>query len=144
MQKKEYYLWSDLDIGQRFPPVEYKVKEETIKKYSKAVQEENKIYLNTETARNYGFDSLVAPPTMAAIYVIEAFKGVPAPPGGVHAKQQFEFIMPAKAGDILQTSVEIVDKYVKRNKKYVVMSSETKNQDNNLIVKSIMTRIWSK
>jgi acyl dehydratase len=141
---KEYYLWDELEIGCRFPQVEYIVKNQTISEYNEAVQEKNDLFSSKENAQRYGFDSTIAPPTMAAIYVMEAFKSIPAPPGGIHAKQRFEFIKPAMAGDLLCTSVVIVDKYIKRNKKYVEMASETFNQEGDVIVKSLMTRIWSK
>ncbi|MDQ1002664.1 acyl dehydratase [Neobacillus niacini] len=144
MVSKEYYLWDELEIGRRFPQVEYIVKDQTITEYNEAVQEKNDIYLSKENALKYGFDSTIAPPTMAAIYVMEAFKNIPAPPGGIHAKQMFEFIKPTMAGDLLRTSVVVVDKYIKRNKKYVEMASETLNQEGDIIVKSLMTRIWSK
>jgi acyl dehydratase len=144
MSVKQYYLWDELEIGQKFPQVEYLVKKDVIRKYVEAVQEKSEIFLSEESAKKHGFNSLIAPPTMAAVFVLEAFKSVPSPPGGVHAKQNFDFFNPVKDGDLLRTSVEIVNKYIKRNRKYVEMISETYNQRNELIVKSQMTRIWSK
>jgi 3-hydroxybutyryl-CoA dehydratase len=144
MSEKKYYLWDELEVGQHFEPFDYELEPETIRQYVMAVQEQTEIYSDPESARSLGLRDVAAPPTMAAVYTIRAFRQVPAPPGGIHAKQQFHFYQPALAGDWLTTLVEIIDKYIKREKKYVVMTGRTVNQNGDLIVTAKMTRIWAK
>jgi acyl dehydratase len=86
----------------------------------------------------------IAPPMLAAVYVIGALRTKVGPPGGVHAKQQFKFYRPACVGETLYTSAKIVNLYQKKERNYVEMTTETLNQDDDLVTTGLNTRIWGK
>lgn len=144
MSEKEL-LFDEIFIGQEFPNLEYHLTRETVQKYGEAVEDLDPIYTDEDAAAASEFGGLVAHPTTASIYVLKAYKvGVISPPGGVHARQKFEFIAPTRPGETLQIKAKVVDKYIKREHRYVVIESLTVNQDGETKVKSLMTVIWSK
>lgn len=144
MSPKEL-LFDDIYVGQEFPGLEYHLNRETIQKYGEAVEDLDPIYTDQEAAVASEFGGPVAHPTTASIYILKAYKvGVTSPPGGVHAKQKFEFISPTRPGETLQIKAKVVDKYIKRERRYVVIESLAVNQDGEPKVKSLMTVIWAK
>ena len=66
------------------------------------------------------------------------------PPGGIHAKQQFKFHRPAYIGETLFTSANVLKLYERKGRHYVEMTTETRNQDGELITSGMITRIWGK
>lgn len=142
--ERKYYLWNELVVNSQFETEAFEITKEKVKRYVLAVQDDTAIYREEQAAAEHGFKQLIAPPTFAAVFLRDCFHMLPSPPGGIHAKQKFEFIKPAMVGDIITTYAVIADKYIKRDKKYVEMVTETYNQKRELIVKGWMTRIWAK
>jgi acyl dehydratase len=143
MTEKKVLYFKDIEIGREFKPLIYKLTEETILKYCKAVGEEGKIFLDASVAKKEGYSALAAPPTTAAMYALKGFlEEVEMPPGGIHASQVFDFVQPAVAGDELTTTSKVADKYETRGRKFVIIESETKNQNGQEIVRSKMTAVW--
>lgn len=136
----DYLLFDELEIGLTFPdkPVEYPVVGSQVNQYLTATGDTSAAFKETTGAKQ------LAPPSLSAIYMIEAMKALKSPPGGVHAKQKFVFHQPAYVGDTLFTTCFIKEKYVKKGRNYVVMESVTKNQNGEPVTTSEITRIWSK
>lgn len=65
------------------------------------------------------------------------------PPGGVHAKQGLSFHAPIYAGDALTTSLKVRSKYIKRERRYVELETETVNQHGTLVCSGLRTTIWA-
>ncbi len=143
MAKKVLY-YKDIEEGQEFPPYEYKLTEETIINYCKAIGETRPIYTDPEAARAAGYRGLVAPPTACAIYCLKGFLGdVDMPGGSLHASQEFEFVSPAVAGDTLITTSKVGAKSTVKGRNHATIVSETKNQNGEVIVRSKMGGIWA-
>lgn len=136
--------YADLKVGHVFPdePVTFEVTAEVVDGYCESTRESSDFYKPGSTAGPGG--KRPAPPTIAGIYMVDAVLTLPAAPGGVHAKQKFTFHRPPCVGETLYTSVEIVEKYEKKGRNYVVMATTTKNQDGDLVTEGLMTRIWGK
>ena len=86
----------------------------------------------------------LAPPMLAAVYVIEALRTRVGPPGGIHAKQHFKFHRPAIVGERLYTTAKILRLFIKRERQYVEMLTESRNQTGELVTTGMITRIWGK
>jgi acyl dehydratase len=118
---------------------------ETIQKYAAAVEDMNPLYVEEELSKKSSFKGLIGHPTTAAIYTLSAIMTEgEMPPGGIHAKQRFEFIHPPRPGDTLTTTAKVAEKYIKREKKYVVFETTTINQKGEKVVGGKMTAIWPK
>lgn len=85
-----------------------------------------------------------APSMLAAVYLIEAIAARGSPPGGIHAKQSFHFLQPIAVGDRLRTQARIVDKYVRKDRPYVVATFETRNDTGEIVATGTITSIWGK
>lgn len=138
----EYVLYEDLEVGQEFPSVEFRITDGVIDSYIEATEDGSPVY-SGEGSTGSGARR-PAPPTLAAVYIRPALMTVPSPPGGVHAKQRYEFHRPVFSGDVLVTKTRILDKYLKKERKYVVMETITTNQDGQPVTTSRMVRIWAK
>lgn len=144
MGTEKIYLFDDLEVGQEFPSAEIKVTPETVAKYTEAVQDETPFYRDPAAAQQAGFEGIVAPPTMAAVYMLGALNQVKRPPGGIHARQEFTFLKPVKIGETLKTKARVEDKFLRKERKYVVLAMVTTNEKDEEVVKSKMTVIWAK
>ncbi len=49
-------------------------------------------------------------------------------PAGLHAKMQFEFLEPVRVGMRVRTYGKVIDKFVKRDRFYMVTQFETRNE----------------
>jgi 3-hydroxybutyryl-CoA dehydratase len=142
---KELLIYDSVEIGTEFPPYEYRITDVTVKRYAEAVQDHQPLFSDAAYAIREGYQGIVAPPTTAAIYATRAHKQEKKlPPGGIHAKQMFRFLKPAYPGDLLISKAKVVDKYIKKERKYVVIEVETKNQRGEIVVISRSTGIWPK
>jgi len=140
---KKVLVYEELQVGQRFKPSTYTLTKETISKYAEAVEDYNPLYLDEEQARKSSFQGIIAHPTTAAIYSLNAIMTEgEMPPGGIHAKQYFEFHAPVRPGDTLTTTATVIEKYIKRERKYVVFETVTLNQKGEKVVTGRMTAIW--
>lgn len=127
----EYLTFDQIEIGRDLLPVEHLVTAEEVAMFREASMDES-------TPPD------VAPLMLAASYVRRVYESMPSPPGGIHAKQQYTFHAPVRVGDRLTTSGTVGDKYVKRERNYVIVDSLTHNQDGVLVTTARATRIWAR
>lgn len=137
----DYVKYSSMAEGDAFldPIPSFEVTKERVEKYIQSTKDETEqLQIKDDQGRQ------VAPPMLAAVYVIEALRTKVGPPGGIHAKQQFRFHRPAYIGETLFTSANVLKLYERKGRHYVEMTTETRNQDGELITSGMITRIWGK
>jgi len=141
LSEMTYVSYSSLVEGEAFlnPAPAFSVTKEAVDKYISATGDETAELLETNEAGNQ-----LAPPMLAAVYVIDALRTRVGPPGGIHAKQQFKFYRPAVVGEVLNTSANVDKLYQKKGRNYVEMTTQTKNQKGELVSTGMITRIWGK
>ncbi|PHS73439.1 MAG: hypothetical protein COB22_01755 [Cycloclasticus sp.] len=137
----DFVTYASLVEGDDFlnPPVPFEVNQNVVDWYINAT--------NDTTAELQEVDpqgDRIAPPMLAAVYVIDALRTRVGPPGGIHAKQRFKLHRPAKIGEKLYTSANVLKLYERKGRNYVEMTTETKNQTGELITSGLITRIWGK
>ncbi len=142
MNKREL-RFGEVEVGHAFSPLVYPVSGELIEKYVDVVGAEDPVHRDASHAQELGYGGIIAPPTIAALYVLKAYRtdSVPAP-GGVQLRQRFRFHRPIHAGDVLQVQAKVVDKYVTNNRKVLVIESLAQNQDGEDVVWSESTSFW--
>jgi 3-hydroxybutyryl-CoA dehydratase len=133
-----------LAFGHTFSPLSYRIDEQLIQDYVDTVGNQNPLHRDLAHARAVGYRAIPAPPTIAALYVLKAYRtdGVP-PPGGVHLRQRFKFYHPILAGDVLHVQAWVADKYLDRGRTYLVIQSMAHNQDGAEVVWSESTSFWA-
>lgn len=135
-------------IGQELPVYIHTVTEEEIDNFCKSFKEKNPIYLNDEAAKKAGFDGRIAPPMMVRYYAHfqNVFKGFQetVPGHSIHASGEYRFINPVRPGDIITTTGKVIDKYSKRDKKFLSFELISKNQNGETVVINRHTSMWPK
>jgi len=66
------------------------------------------------------------------------------PGGGILAKQEFQFFCPVFIGDQLVCRARVVDRFLKKDRKYVVIEINTFNQDEQQVSHVRIEAIWPK
>ena len=136
-------FFDEISVEQTLSPFVCTLTEEDIKGYLEAVEDRNPLYGDEEFAKKSAFGGLITPPGIVAIYFVRAFHAeMKPPPGGIQAGHDFEFYQPARPGDILTTTTRVVDKYIKKERKYVEWETVTTNHRGELIVKTRARAIW--
>lgn len=132
--------YSDVAIGEVAPrePAVFHVTDAVVDAFCRATGD-----LSTRYEKKPGQPRL-APPHIAAAYIIEVQQARGGPPGGVHAKQKFQFHRAPIVGDVLSTQGTIVDKYEKNGRKYFVTRTLTHDAKGALVSEGQITSIWGK
>ncbi|ORU90825.1 MAG: hypothetical protein A6F71_07700 [Cycloclasticus sp. symbiont of Poecilosclerida sp. M] len=134
-----YVKYNSMTEGEEFldPPPSFQVSKEVVKKYLQSTQD-----VTVQLKQTTEVGECLAPPMLAAVYVIDALRTRVGPPGGIHGKQQFKFHRPAYIGETLYTSAQVLKLYEKKGRHYVEMATQTTNQQGELITTGMITRIW--
>jgi acyl dehydratase len=133
----------EIEVGHTFSPLVFTVDQELIAKYVDTVEDRDPLHRAPSCAQSLGYSGVVAPPTIAALYVLKAYRTDWAPPsGGVHLRQRFRFYRPIVAGDVLNVRARVVDNSVRNGKRFLVIESSAQNQDGAQTVWSETTSFW--
>lgn len=144
MTEKEM-AYDEIEVGAEFNVPPWTLTQEVIEKYLQAVGDDNPIYRDQKAAREAGVDWPIAPPTMAFIFsrtsvlLREAGK---MPPGSIQVRQQFHFVCPFRPGDTLATKAKVVEKFTRKDRKWMIIDSNTVNQRGETTVTGRLTVIW--
>ena len=133
-------------IGQEIPAYTHTVTEEEIDSFCKTFKEKNPVYLDDAIARKTGFDGRIAPPLMVRYYahiqnVLTEF-GKTVPGHSIHTSGEYHFLCPVSPGDTITTTGKVIDKYVKKDRKYLSFELISKNQRGDTVVINRHTSIW--
>ena len=133
----------DIEVGHIFSPLVFPVDERLIARYVDTVEDRDPLHRDPTHAGSCGYSGIVAPPTIAALYVLKAYRTDWTPPsGGVHLRQRFRFYRPIIGGDVLHVQARVVDKSAKKGKRFLVIESTAQNQDGAQVVWSETTSFW--
>jgi len=104
----------DMDAaGKTFPPFEFRVERGKIKEFADAVGDKSPIYRDPAAAAAAGLGGIVAPPTFLRTFLYEPRASAEALKVKdwsyiVHGEQEFEYLAPIFAGDVLTGEERIV------------------------------------
>ena len=130
-------------MGYRFSPLIYIVSEDLVLKYANAVDDSNFIHIDPARAAAGPFGGIIAPPTLASLFVLKAYRTDSVPPhGGIQLKQQFKFYEPIYPGDVLSVQAELTQKAKKGINWYLTFICHARNQKGEIVVWSESTSLW--
>lgn len=142
MSEKPELVYADLQLGKEFEPFYFPVDPKTVDRFLEAIEEGGNPIYHTE---EWGYDRPVAPHSLAAIYARSSYlKNYTMPGGGILAKQEFQFFRPVFIGDQLVCRAKVVDRFLKRDRRYVVIEINTTNQDEQQVSLVRIEAIWPK
>jgi len=129
--------WDELEVGEVYETVPFEVTLERIHFYAEGTEDYNPFYFDEEAAKNSQFGGLIAPPTIVVPIV---FAALPPDhwakmPGAINPGQKLEFGVPVRPGDTIYCQSRLVDKALKRGKKYTLAEFIITNQKHELVCK---------
>jgi acyl dehydratase len=124
--------------GKSFAPYEFRVERGKIREFADSIGDANPIYRDPAAAAQAGFAGIPAPPTLLRTFLYETSEsrnalGVKDWSYIVHGEQEFEYLAPVVAGDVLSAQDRIVSIAEKESKRagtlqIAVIETEFKNQ----------------
>lgn len=144
-QKNNIMRYKEFFINQKLDEYKFKVSEEYLMNYLKAIECHNPCFTDDNAAKKFGFPNKVIPPTLigqnrAIKYNLP--EGKSRPDGNLHAKHEFHFYDSLKLNEEISYFIKVKDKYIKRGRKYIVFESEVVGEDNRNIALCIWTFCW--
>jgi acyl dehydratase len=100
-------------VGKTFPPYEFHVERGKIREFADAIGDPNPVYRDPAYATRQGFNGVLAPPTLLRTFLYEPRAAAEALAVKdwsyiVHGEQEFEYLAPIVAGDVLTAQDRIV------------------------------------
>ena len=108
--------------GKSFAPYEFRVERGKIREFADSIGDANPIYRDPAAAAQAGFAGIPAPPTLLRTFLYETSSsrnalGVKDWSYIVHGEQEFEYLAPVVAGDVLTAQDRIVSIAEKESKR---------------------------
>lgn len=131
----ERKIWDDIVPGQERPTLPYRLTLEAIQKYCRSVGEDHPLYFDEDYASKSRFSGLIAPPS---IHILLMFSCTPSDdwmrsPGTVNAGQSWSYNEPARPGDDITLKARALDKFIKRERLFIVHDNVFLNQHGTVI-----------
>ena len=116
--------YEKVTVGEEFRSDDFTIKPEDVETYAFAVDDHHPWYVEDSP-----FGGTIAHPTLMANQALFMRHSRYIVPAGLHAKMQFEFLEPLRAGMRVRTYGKIIDKYERRERHYMVTSFETRDEE---------------
>lgn len=129
--------WTDIAVGHRFEPVDYSVTPEQVERFEAAVGVRHPW---SHDDSPYGFP--IVPPTLPCTDYTRFLAQVFPPIVGMHARHRMRLIRPIPVGAEVRVSGEVVDKFIKRDRHYLVIEYRVEDAEGDpYVVNTISTTI---
>ena len=127
--------WDDIVPGEPRKTMPYLLTLEAIQKYCRAVGETNSLYFDEEYAKRSRWKGIIAPPS---IHILLMFACTPTDdwmrsPGTINAGQSWSYNLPARPGDTITLQARALDKFIRKDRLFVVHDNMFFNQHGDVI-----------
>ena len=127
--------WDDIVPGEPRKTIPYLLTLEAIHRYCRAVGEDHPLYFDEAYARTTRYGGLIAPPS---IHILLMFSCTPTDdwmrsPGTVNAGQSWSYNIPARPNDTITLQARALDKFIKKERLFVVHDNVFFNQHGDVI-----------
>ena len=113
-----------VQVGEEFRSNDLLIKPEDVETFAFAVDDHHPWYFEDSP-----FGGPIAHPVLLANQALMMRHNRYIIPAGLHAKMQFEFIEPLRAGMRVRSYGKVIDKFVKRGRHYMVTEFTTRDED---------------
>jgi acyl dehydratase len=129
------YVWEHMQVGEKFGPVEGVVSELKLKAHAFAVDDYGPWYFQSSP-----FGGRIGHPTLLATDILMLFTltydaNPPSFQGGLHARNDLEFLQPVRVGERVTVSGATTEKYQKRGQNYRALEGEVRNEAGQVCVR---------
>ena len=133
----DYRRYDEVSVGDTFPaePLAFAVTKGVVDGFLRATG---------NGAAAYRAAPRRAPSMIASVYLIDLLMARRSPPGGIHAKQAIRFHRAIEIGEKLAIQASVVEKYIRKERPYVVSDFEARGEDGSLVSSGRITSIWGR
>lgn len=127
--------WDDIIPGEARKTIPYILTLEAIQKYCKVIGDTHPLYFDEDYAKTTPYKGIIAPP---AIHILLMFSCTPADdwmrsPGTINAGQSWNYNIPARPNDVIRLEARALDKFIKKERLFVIHDNVFFNQNNDVI-----------
>lgn len=132
-----YRRYAEVSVGDVFPPdpLRFHVAADIVEGFLSATDNDG---------AHYPGPSRRAPSMIASVYLIDLLSARQSPPGGIHAKQAIRFHRAVEIDETLSIQAKVVEKYVRKDRPYVVSDFEARDEGGALVASGRITSIWGR
>jgi len=136
---KGYRRFDEVAVGEVFPdtPLTFTADGERVASFLEATGNDGRLYRDGEALAR-------VPSMIACVYLIDLLTARRSPPGGIHAKQTLEFHRRVRLGETLSIQGRVSEKYVRKERPFVVVTFEAHGEDGTLVSTGQVTSIWGR
>lgn len=133
--EKRRKVWDDIVPGAPRKTIPYLLTKEAIQAYCRSVGDLHPLYMDEDYAKASPYGGLIAPPS---IHILLMFACTPMDdwmrsPGTVNAGQSWSYNVPARPGDTIQMDARALDKFIKKDRLFVIHDNVFFNQNDDVI-----------
>lgn len=134
-----YRRFDEVQVGDIFPPepLRVEVSAAAADGFLAATGDDTGLY-------DAGAQPRHVPSMLASVFLIDMLATRRSPPGGIHAKQSMRFHRRLVLGETLVFQARVVDKYIRKDRPYVVSDFEAREPDGVIVASGRVTSIWGK
>lgn len=127
--------WDDIIPGVPRETIPYTLTKEAIALLCKAVGETNRLYLDEDYAKKGPFGGIIAPPSIHILLMFSCTKTDDwmRSPGTINAGQSWTYNVPARPGDTITMQGRALDKFIKKDRLFIVHDNVFFNQHGEVI-----------
>jgi acyl dehydratase len=118
------FSYETINVGEVLGRKEVLITDEMIQTCARAIESTHPWYFETSP-----FGGRIAPPTIFDNEALNILDEKYERFGSIHAKQSWEFKHPARVGKKVTLTVTVIDKYLKRERPYMVMELVAVDED---------------
>lgn len=127
--------WDAIIPGAPRKTLPHVLQQEEIHRLCRAIDEHHPLYWDDEYAREAGYAGMIAPPH---IHILLMFTCTPIDdfmrsPGTINAGQSWTYNVPARAGDTITLQARALDKFIRKDRLFVVHDNVFFNQHGEVI-----------
>ena len=131
----KFKTWAEIIPGELRPTHSVLLTRDVIGRFARSVGETNPIYFDEHFARSTRHGGIIAPPSIH-IYLI--FACTPEDdwmrtPGTINAGQSWSYNVPARADDTIRLEARALDRFVKKDRLFVIHDNTFFNQHGEVI-----------
>ena len=135
---RKRFIYENIQVGEELGRKEILITDEMIRTCADAIESAHPWYFEDSP-----FGGRIAPPTIFDNDTLRILDENYERFGSIHAKQAWEFKNPAKLGKKVTLSVHVIDKYVKRERNWIIMELVAVDEDGLEICRGKHTSLMS-
>lgn len=127
--------WDEILPGELRPSNPLTLTKEMVQTFARSIGDLNPLYFDEEYARNSPFKGLISPPSIHAflLFACTSNEDWMREPGTINAGQAWYYNVPARPGDTIRLVCKALDKFIKKERLFVVHENTFYNQNDEVI-----------